>query len=102
MAHGEVIQSDRSNILEYVPGKYLDEYSALHPTIVRRNLQIQEGLEISKSELPQTYLRWVQDHFDENFVRPEMHDLHILYLHLLACQGVDEDGPVFRGAGLRP
>ena len=101
MASGEVIQSDRSKVWEYIPGGYLDEYSSLHPIFVSRFLRIEKGLEISKSELSQTYLRWVQDQIDENFTRPEMHDLHNLYLHLLACHGVDEDGPVFRGSGLR-
>ena len=102
MARGQVIQSERSSIWEYIPGEYLDEYSALHPTFVSRFLRIEEGLEITKSDLAQIYLHWIQDQFDENFARPEMHDLHNFYLHLLACQGVDEDGPVFRGVGPRP
>ena len=101
MARGRVINSTRRNIWEYQTGPYRDEYSALHPTFVNQYLQIGEGLEVSRSDLAATYLEWIRIRFDPNFNQPEMGDLHNLYLHLLECQGVDEDEPVFRGVGFR-
>lgn len=101
MVRGTVIQSDRNEIWVYVQGVRLDAYSALHPAFVSRHLQIQVGLEISKSDLAQVYLHWLQDHFDVTLVQPAKKALHNLYLYLLACQGVDEDDSVFRGVGLR-
>ena len=101
VAHGRIINTSRRRPLEYLPGPYADTYSARHPAFVSEYLRIAEGLEISRSELAAVYLEWVRDRFDPNFNRPFTYDLHNLYLHLIECQGVDEDEPLFRGVGLR-
>lgn len=101
MAQGRVINSGRRRIHDYLPGPYADAYSALHPAFVSEHLRIAEGLEIVRSDLAAVYLGWVRGRFDPNFIRPFTYDLHNLYLHLIECQGIDEDEPVFRGVGLR-
>ena len=101
MAHGRVINTSRKKPLEYLPGHYADTYSALHPAFVSEHLRIAEGLEIHRSELAAVYLEWIREQFDPNFNQPFTNDLHNLYLHLIRCQGVDEDEPLFRGVGLR-
>ena len=101
MGHGRVINSGRRRIHDYLPGRYADAYSALHPAFVSEHLRIAEGLEVAKSKLAAVYLEWVRERFDPNFNRPFTYDLHNLYLHLIECQGVDENEPMFRGVGLR-
>ena len=101
MARGRVINSGRRKPLEYLPGGYSDAYSALHPAFVNEHLQVGEDLEIAKSDLSALYLEWVREKFDPNFRRPFTYDLHNLYLHLIECQSVDEDEPIFRGVGFR-
>ena len=102
MRRGTSRNSGRSNIWVYEEGPRLNAYNALHAAFVSQRLLIDEVLEISRSEISELYLDWIHFHFNQDLIRPSYKDLHNLCLHLLICQGVDEDGEVFIGVGRRP
>ena len=102
MRRGTSSGSDRSDIWDYKEGDYLNRYSQLHSAFVSQHLLIEEGLQISRSEIAAIYLDWIRIHFDPNFLQPHRWDLHNLYLHLLIGQGVDEVEEMFIGVGARP
>ena len=101
MRRGTSTNSGRSNILDYVEGFHLNRYSQLHAAFVSQHLLIEDGLQISRSDIAAIYLDWIRIHFDPNFQQPDHRDLHNLYLHLLIGQGVDENGEMFIGVGPR-
>ena len=101
MRKGRVINSSRRRIFDYLPGRYADQYSALHPDFVQEHLTVSAEEEVHKSDLAAVYLAWVRERFDPRFIKPFTYDLHNLYLFLVECHGVDEDEPMFHGVGLR-
>ena len=101
MRRGTSTNSNRSNIWEYVEGEQLNCYSRHHAAFVSRHLRIQDGLQISRSEIAALYLDWIRNQLGRNLQRPDRRDLHNLNLHLLVGQGVDEDGEIFIGVGRR-
>ena len=102
MRRGTSTDSDRVDIWDYIEGFHLNRYSQLHAAFVSQHLLIEEGLQISRSDIAAIYLDWIRIHFDPNFLQPDRRDLHNLYLHLLIGQGVDEKGEGFVGIGRRP
>ena len=101
MRRGTSTNSGRIDIGDYVEGERLNMYSHLHAAFVSQHLLIQDGLQISRSEIAELYLDWIRHHFDPNLQRPAQKDLHNLNLHLLIGQGVDEVGDMFIGVGPR-
>ena len=79
----------------------MNRYSRHHAAFVSRHLRIQDGLQISRSEMAALYLDWIRNELGRNLQRPSYNDLHNLNLHLLEGQGVDEDGEMFIGIGRR-